>query len=84
MPNFIVIDGFEADLARVEWEGRLLDLPRAWLPSQAQEGDYLRVHAHDGTVTFTLDVEASKRALSTNQAALNALNAADDGGDVQL
>ena len=81
----LVIDGFDADLARVEWNDRLLDLPRVWLPKEAQRGDHLRVE-FDGTgsVTFTRDPDATRRALHANQATLNALNAADDGGDVQL
>ncbi|WP_045234435.1 DUF3006 domain-containing protein [Deinococcus pimensis] len=85
MPDFIVIDHLEDDLARVEWGERLLDLPRAWLPKDANEGDHLRVHAPgDGLVSFKIDRTATKRAQSKNQQALDTLNAQDDGGDLDL
>ena len=84
MKERLVIDGFEADLARVEWGDHLLDLPREWLPKGAQEGDHLKVDARGGHVTFTVDLAATTRSLKRNQAALDALNAKDGGGEVNL
>ena len=84
MRERLVIDGFEEDLARVEWGERLLDLPRAWLPKDAQEGDHLTVKAEGGLVSFTVDRAATRRALKRNQAALDALTTNDAGGEVSL
>lgn len=83
--NILVIDGFEADLARVEWDARLLDLPRAWLPHAAAEGDHLNVElTGDGCVRFEVDASATRRARQAYQAQLDQLNAGDPGGDVDL
>lgn len=54
MSVYLFIDGFEGLLAHVEWEARLLDLPRAWLPHAAAEGDPLSIElAGDGRVRFS-------------------------------
>lgn len=85
MPEYLVIDGFEHDLARVEWEGRLLDLPRAWLPRAAAEGDYLNAGVEgDGFVRFEIDAAATRRARRAAQAHLDALNAQEPGGEINL
>jgi|GEM_PF-3455267 len=82
--EFVVIEAFEDDIARLEWHTREVDVPRAWLPTQANVGDHLRVDAKDGTLTFRVDEAATTAAREANQAALNALNAGDKGGDVDL
>lgn len=83
--NTLVIDGFEGPLARVEWDARLLDLPRAWLPRAAAEGDHLSVKlTSEGCVRFEVDAAATRRARQAYQAQLDQLNAADPGGDVDL
>lgn len=81
-----MIDGFEDDLARVELgDGRLLDLPRSWLPAEALEGDHLTVSSDGhGLVQFSLDPDATRAALERNQAALDQLNSQDPGGDLKL
>lgn len=60
----LVIDALEGDLARVELaSGRVLDLPRAWLPRAAREGDHVAVEVvSDGTVHFAVDAEATSLA----------------------
>ncbi|MCK6526776.1 DUF3006 domain-containing protein [Myxococcota bacterium] len=60
----LVVDAFEGDLARVELApGRVLDLPRAWLPRAAREGDHVAVEVvSDGTVRFAVDAEATANA----------------------
>ncbi len=82
----IVIDGFETDLARVELDdGRTLEIPRTWLPSNAQEGDWVTIESDgEGHTTFTIDVRATRAARERNQNNLDALNAQDMGGDVHL
>ncbi|AFZ69380.1 DUF3006 domain-containing protein [Deinococcus peraridilitoris] len=84
MADRFVIERFEEDLVVIEWHDRSLDLPRVWLPQAAQEGDHLKVIAKDGHVTFEIDAAATQQALQANQQALNALNAKDDGGDLDL
>lgn len=85
MPEHLVIERFEDDLARVEWGEKFLDLPRSWLPKKAKAGDHLRIDtSRDGQVTFTLDREGTQRAQQANQEALNALNDGDSGGTLTL
>ena len=82
----LVIDALEDQLARVELEdGRLIDLPTAWLPSSARAGDHLTAESDgDGVVRFTLDPIRTRVALKRNQAALERLNSSDTGGDLHL
>lgn len=59
-----VIDGFEGSLARLESPRReFLDVPRAWLPDHAREGDVLNVRmtgTHDQrTIEVTIDTQAT-------------------------
>lgn len=82
--NHVVIDGVENDVARLEWQGRLIDVPLAWLPKGVRDGDHLSVTAKDGTLSFRVDEATARRAQARNQAALNALNASDKGGDIDL
>lgn len=83
--SHLIIDGFEGPFARVEWDARLLDLPRAWLPHAATEGDHLTAElTGDGCVRFEVDAVATRRARQAHQAQLDALNARDLGGDVDL
>lgn len=39
----IIIDRFEHDSAVIEYNGRFFTLPKELLPSDAQEGDILRI-----------------------------------------
>lgn len=85
MTNTLVIDGFEGALARVEWDARLLDLPRTWLPQAAAEGDHLSVELTGaGCIRFEVDAAATRRARQAYQARLDQLNAGDPGGNVDL
>ena len=85
MAQRMVIDGFEGDLARVEWEGHVLDVPRAWLPNEAREGDHLQVEADgEGSVRLSVDVRATRDARERHQAALDALNSRAPQGDIDL
>ncbi len=64
----VTIDRFENELAVPELEaGVTLDIPRAWLPSEAREGDVLRVRVRSGAASgtssslrFVIDVEATE------------------------
>jgi hypothetical protein len=50
----IIIDRFEGDIAVVEYEGKNYNIPRAWLPVGAKEGDVV-------VVTLVVDEEATAR-----------------------
>lgn len=39
----IIVDRFEDKVAVVEYEGKFYNIPRAWLPSGAKEGDVILV-----------------------------------------
>ncbi len=82
----LVIDGFETDLARVELDdGRTLEIPRTWLPSSARAGDWVTIESDgEGHTIFTIDEQATRAARERNQNNLDALNARDPGGDVNL
>jgi hypothetical protein len=39
----LIIDRFEGAMAVIEYEGRTFNLPRNLLPSEAKEGDVIRI-----------------------------------------
>ena len=39
----LVIDCFEGEMAVIEYEGRTFNLPRSLLPSEAGEGDIMKI-----------------------------------------
>ncbi len=50
----IIIDRFEGEIVVVEYEEKFYNIPRAWLPVGAQEGDVVGV-------TIAVDKEATAR-----------------------
>ena len=84
MRTHLVIDGFEGDLARVEWNEHVLDVPRTWLPQDVREGDHLSVEAQGGVVTFIMNHTATRAARKRHQADLDALNQGAPQGDLDL
>ena len=88
-----VLDGLEEDSARVEEDGgRVINVPRWFLPAEAREGEVLRVTrtlaAGSATVTISTDPEATSAALAASRAQVERIAAAsrarDPGGDVSL
>lgn len=85
VPDTVVVDRLEGELAVLETATGLQDVARARLPREARQGDHLRaVHADDGSLRYLVDEAATLAARRTNQRALDSLNAGDDGGDLQL
>jgi hypothetical protein len=87
------IDGIEEGVARVEEDGkRMLAIPRFLLPSNAREGQLLRVTRTESkgllTLTVGVDEQATAAALekskATTAAAMAASKKHDPGGDVVL
>lgn len=84
------IEGFEDTWAVLEVEAsRTFNVPRAWLPSEAAEGDVLKVSLEGGGeesgVRFTLDAEATadlKRRVQEAQAKRRVPKAPP--GDIEL
>ncbi|WP_216322776.1 DUF3006 domain-containing protein [Deinococcus aestuarii] len=80
-----VVDGLEGHLARVELEdGEIVDMALASLPRGVKEGDVLRVVVEGGDFSLELDPAETARRRTSAQAALNALNMAAPGGEIDL
>lgn len=72
------LDRFEGDLAVLaSEEGATIDVPRAWLPTDARPGDVL-------SVAFVRDDDATRVLAEQTRAVLDELKATDDGGDIAL
>jgi hypothetical protein len=82
----LIVDSIEGDFASCSMpDGRLLDVPRDWLPEHVREGDHLDVSSDgQGLVQFSINTEATQTALNANTEMLERLNATDSGGDVNL
>jgi hypothetical protein len=84
------IDEMEGDVASVEVDGRLVDVPRAILPAGAREDWILAVEvdaAADGasTVRIAYDRAATEAALARSREQLRRIPKQDDpGGDIHL
>lgn len=50
----IIIDRLEGEIAIVEYEDKLYNIPWAWLPARAKEGDVL-------SLTLEVDKEATAK-----------------------
>ena len=64
----VILDRFEGELAVLELEaGLTIELPHAWLPRDAKEGDVLQVKTRRSSqvgavsVRFSLDLEATAK-----------------------
>ena len=64
-------------------EGTMLDVPRAWLPTNASEGDLLSVvpesEATESTVTFARDTDATEARRQRLQSRRDRLSSSSDG-----
>ncbi|HET7275261.1 MAG TPA: DUF3006 domain-containing protein [Longimicrobiaceae bacterium] len=73
----MVVDRFEGDLAVVDVEGQMLDLPRWMLPEVTREGDVLRVSVStqddERLVAFRVSAEETHAAKEKARAALDRL-----------
>ena len=81
----LTIDRFEDNnLAVLETATKeSLVLPMHWLPEGCNEGDVLNVLRDEGTLSFTIDVEAKARASQEISNLRESLNKAPDG-DIDL
>lgn len=85
-----VVDSLEDDVAALEGEdGRILHVPARWLPLGCREGDWLRVSREQtgrgkATLTFSADLEATRRARERLRKQVEELEARDPGGDITL
>lgn len=70
-----VIDRFEGEIAVVEIAGRTYDLPRSVIPSDAREGDVLRL-------LVRVDPAATRAAAREVGARLARLRRGDAGGEL--
>src|SRR6266496_3632643 len=85
----LIIDRHEGDLAVVEVDGAgFSDLPRWLLPRHAQPDDVLAVTVEPGAectvISIARDVDATARARSAAERAVERLRLRDPGGDVAL
>lgn len=64
-------------------EGTMLDVPQAWLPTDAAEGDLLNVasdtDATESTVTFTRDADATEARRRRMKSRRDRLSSSSDG-----
>jgi len=85
----LIIDRHEGNLAVVEVDGTgFSDLPRWLLPRHAQPGDVLAVTVEPAAectvISIARDVDATARARSAAERAVERLRLRDPGGDVAL
>jgi len=84
-----IVDRHEGDLAVVEVDGAgFIDVPRWLLPGHARPDDVLAVTVEPGAeravITIARDADATARAKSAAQRAVERLKLRDPGGDVAL
>ena len=90
MNSYATLDRFEDDQAVLELSpGTTLNVPRSWLPSQAREGDVLRLRVREdvsGTSSFvSFRVDAAKTAERREEVeALRSTLPKAPEGDVEL
>lgn len=86
----LVIDRFEGELAVLEQDGRTFELPRAWLPPEAAEGEVLRLSVYTNARSPALSFlrfmrdQGETRARREEAAALRAALPKGPEGDVEL
>lgn len=84
-PFFIIVDGLEGRLARVELpDGTTEDWPLASLPRGVQEGSVVRVKVTEGDLEVEVDYGATQARREQAQRTLIALNAAGPSGEIEL
>lgn len=83
--SYVVIDGIEGHLARVELPGGgTEDWRLSSLPKGIKEGDVIRIDVQGGDVDIEIDHEETDRRHAQGQRQLDALNAAVPDGDINL
>lgn len=83
--SYVVIDGIEGHLARVELpDGGTEDWRLSSLPKGVKEGDVIRIDVQGGDVDIKIDHEETDRRHAQGQRQLDALNAATPDGDINL
>lgn len=83
--SYVVIDGIEGRMARVELpDGRTEDWRLSSLPGGVQEGDVIRIDVQAGDVDIEIDHAETARRHAQGQRQLDALNAAVPDGDINL
>lgn len=86
MPETIFVDYIENDLVSLEWQGKQLILPKAWLPQALTEKDTLKLelsslNATSQSLLFSLDANTErKERLETLRASLKTA----PNGDIEL
>jgi Protein of unknown function (DUF3006) len=78
----LIVDSIEHDLAICTLpDGRNIDVPFAWLPTETIPGDHLEVSSDgEGLVHFGIDLAATQEMLERNRQALEQLNTGNDLG----
>lgn len=84
LPDLLTVDALEGQLARVELpDGTTVDLSRASLPKDVQEGDVLRLTVKNGSPKLEADTAATHQRQQQAQSELDTLNQSVKG-DVNL
>ncbi|WP_229684894.1 DUF3006 domain-containing protein [Deinococcus roseus] len=78
-----IVEGFEQDLVRLEFEDLVLDFPAMLLP-EVRVGDVLRLHEDGGWFRFVVDQETTTKLKNEAQQALADLNKGAPEGDIQI
>ncbi|GGM20143.1 DUF3006 domain-containing protein [Deinococcus aerophilus] len=82
---YVVVDGIEGTLARVELpDGTTEDWRLAGLPRGVKEGDVVRIDVQGGDVEMEIDHEQTDRRHALGQRQLDALNAGGPDGEIDL
>ncbi|MBZ9753494.1 DUF3006 domain-containing protein [Deinococcus sp. HMF7604] len=82
---YVVIDGLEGDMARVEQpDGTVEDWPVHRLPQGVREGDVLRLEVRGGHSVLQRDHAETRWRRQEAQTKLNALNQTSSDGEVTL
>jgi len=83
--SYVVIDGIEGHLARVELpDGTTEDWRLSSLPKGVREGDVVRIDGQGGDVEMEIDHQETDRRHALGQRQLDHLNAQAPEGDLDL
>ena len=86
MSEAIFVDYIENDLVSLEWQGKQLILPKAWLPQALTEKDTLKlelssVNSKSQSLLFSLEVSTARKERLEN---LRASLKTAPSGDIEL
>ncbi len=86
MSEAIYIDYIENDLVSLEWQGKQLIVPKAWLPQALTEKDTLKlelssVNSKSQSLLFSLEVSTARKERLEN---LRASLKTAPSGDIEL